>query len=104
MDVYWVTFRIDNGIVNGRNYEARYDALIAALNEHCSDAWEEPTSFVLIKSNSSTSQIAASVKRAIATTHDLVVIGSMNYTGITAVGLVSDPQRLARLEARITWA
>lgn len=104
MDVFWITFRVENKTVGGREYLARYNAMIDALSSHCVDHWEEPTSFFLLKSNSSATQIAASVKSAIAPSVDLVVIGSMNYTGITVIGRVADVAQLIVMEQRIAWA
>lgn len=104
MDVFWITFRVADATIGARTYTTRYNALVAALTAHCVDAWQEPTSFLLLKSDSSVAQIAAAVKGAIATTVDLVVIGSMNYTGITVVGDVDNVDQLLALEARVTWA
>ncbi|MCD9096186.1 hypothetical protein [Luteimonas fraxinea] len=87
MSVYWVTFRLDNGIVGGKDYSTRYAALVEAVKGHrSSNWWFEPTSFWLFDSASTRAQIAASIKAAIAPTHDLALIGSMESVGATLVG------------------
>lgn len=97
MGVYWVTFRLVDRTVEGRSYSDRYQALVDAANEHATDAWDEPTSFWLIESSSTRAQIAASMRRAIATSSDLVLIGSMEHTGATLIGTTSKLAALKRL-------
>lgn len=98
MSVYWATFRLSDMTVGGRNYDARYAALIKAVEGHRSTRWwYEPTSFWLFDSASTRAQIAASVKAAIAPTHDLFLIGSMEQTGATLVGKAEELAELRKL-------
>ena len=101
MSVHWITFRIDSKTVGGRSYEQRYQALVDAVNEHATDAWDEPTSFWLIESSASRSTIVASIKRAIATSTDLVMVGSMETTGATLIGSAEKLAALKRLVPKL---
>lgn len=94
MEVFWITFRL----ANNATYDARYQALIDAVQlHHHGDWWFEPTSFWLIASNSSRAVIAASIARAITKTTDLVLLGSMEYTGATLIGKASELATLRKL-------
>lgn len=97
MSVYWITFRIDSRTVSGRSYEDRYDALVEAVNEHATDAWDETTSFWLIESDSSRSTIARSIKSAISASFDLVLVGSMKTVGVALIGKTEKLANLKRL-------
>lgn len=99
MATHWITFRIASGSVGGRSYDERYQALVESVKIHASGGWWfEPTSFWLIGSNSTRSQIAASIKAAIAPSKDLALIGSMDTTGAICVGNI---EKLADLKALV---
>ena len=101
MEAFWITFRLKSDAT----YDARYQALIDAVHAHVDTHWWfEPTSFWLIRSHSSRAQIAASIKAAIAPAKDLVLIGSMEYQGVTVIGLATNLATLVALEARLIRA
>lgn len=94
MEVFWITFRLENNA----SYDTRYQALIDAVQlHHHGDWWFEPTSFWLIASNSSRAAIAASMAKAVSKTTDLVLLGSMEYTGATLIGKATELAALKRL-------
>jgi len=97
MSVQWITFRIEASVVGGRSYDTRYQALVDAVNAHATDAWDEPTSFWIFESTSSRAAIAASIKAAIATSKDVVLLASMEHTGATVIGSSSKLAALKRL-------
>lgn len=99
MATYWITFRLADVAVGGRDYNTRYKDLVEAVKAHRSTHWWfEPTSFWLINSNSSMATIAAAAKKAIAPTKDLVLIGSNDTVGVTLVGAAD---KLADLKALV---
>jgi hypothetical protein len=99
MATYWITFRIKEVVIGGREYSARYDALVEAVRAVCGDHWwYEPTSFWLISSTATREQIAARIRAAIAPAHDLALLGSMEHTGATVIGSVKE---LATLRALV---
>lgn len=101
MEVFWITFRIENDVT----YDDRYNALIGAVKQHNDGSWWfEPTSFWLVESNSSRAAIAASVKRAIDVGKDLVLIGSMQYAGATLVGKAKNLAELRKLTSPLAEA
>lgn len=97
MEIHWVTFRLAEKTVGGRDYNTRYKALGEAVGRHCEAFWDEPTSFWLVKSASTRSQIAATVKGAIAPTEDTVLIGTMGQAGALLVGTSAKLQTLKAL-------
>lgn len=98
MATLWITFRLHDGSVGGRDYKTRYDALVEAVKTHRATVWwYEPTSFWLIDSTSTHAQVAASAKRAIAPGHDLVLVGSMDVKGATLAGTASNLADLKKL-------
>lgn len=105
MKTYWITFRLAAGTHGGRDYDARYDALVKAVHAHCgSHWWHEPTSFWLLNSESTRTNIAASIKKAINPTVDLAVIGTVDYKGITLVGTADKLADLKTLVPEINQA
>lgn len=99
MATLWITFRLGNGTVGGRDYSTRYNAMIEAVKAHRSGGWwYEPTSFWLISTNSTKSQVAASIKAAIAPSEDMALVGSMETTGAVVVGKV---EKMADLKALV---
>jgi hypothetical protein len=98
MATYWISFRLESRTVGGRTYDERYAALVEAVNQHVTSAWEETTSFWLVRSNATRPALAAAIRRAIAPSEDMVLIGSMEHLGATAVGSV---KKLPTLQALI---
>ena len=103
MAVHWITFRLHESTIGGRSYQTRYDALLKAVDKHRQGYWWfEPTSFWLVDSGSTKAQIATSVKAAIATSHDLVLIGSMDTLGAHLVGNAEELATLKSLVPNLT--
>lgn len=104
MTVHWITFRIADKTVGGKSYDERYDALIEAIKGHRLPGhwWHDPTSFWLVSSNSTRMQIAASVKKAISISTDLVVIGSVEHTGVSLVGKAENLETLKKIVPGLT--
>ncbi len=99
MATLWITFRLKEGVVAGRDYNKRYEALIEAVKKHrVGGWWFEPTSFWLIGTNSTKAAVAASIKAAIAPSEDMALVGSMDTTGAVVVGKVD---KLADLKALV---
>jgi len=91
MGVYWITFRIHQNTT----YEARYNALLEAVEDHlASEFWAEPTSFWVFDSDSTAAQIVASCKAAIDPKVDQVVVGSPMTRTMTVIGKVEDIKKL----------
>lgn len=74
---YWISFRIKRDTEAG--YNKRYNDLIDAISEHASGAWETDTSFLAIRSASSIDTIGQSLKKALNTTSDHLVIRRIDY-------------------------
>lgn len=103
MKTYWITFRIADKAVSGRSYSDRYDALVNAVHEHSATHWwAEPTSFWLVNSSSSQGQIASSIKRAIAPSEDLALIGMIDYKGLVLVGNAEKLEDIQSLAPNLT--
>jgi hypothetical protein len=58
MTIYWITFHIEEEIVGGKNWNDRYNALIAAIDRNSSRWWYETTSFIVFDSISSIDGLA----------------------------------------------
>lgn len=99
MATLWITFRLKEGVIGGRDYNTRYGALIEAVKGHTSGGWWfEPTSFWLVGTSSSMAAVAASIKASIAPSEDMALVGSMDTTGAVVVGKV---EKLTDLKALI---
>lgn len=106
MAVHWITFRLANETVGGRDYSTRYAALVEAVKGHRHQGkwWHEPTSFWLVSTDASRAQLATSIRSAIAPSKDLVLIGSMESTGATLVGTASELSTLKALVPNLSQA
>ena len=78
MAAYWVTFRISEKTVGGKDYETRYTALVGAIHSAAAKYWQEPTSFLAFESSKSIEDLGATFKRQIAPSHDLFLIRQMD--------------------------
>ena len=67
---YWITFRLKQNAT----WNARYSALIAALNRIGSNFWNEPTSFVAFDSVHLIDAVANRLKTAIDPTTDILLL------------------------------
>jgi len=66
MTIYWITFHVEDEIVGGKNWNDRYNALIAAIDRNSSRWWYETTSFIVFDSISSIDGLAYKFKATIA--------------------------------------
>lgn len=99
MATLWITFRVKDAVVGGRDYNTRYAALIDAVKSHGTTGWWfEPTSFWLVGTSATKAAVAASIKAAIAPSEDMALVGSMDTTGAVVVGKV---EKLTDLKALI---
>ena len=73
MATYCVTFRIKNATVGGKTYQDRYNSIIENANEG-SGFWDEPTSFMLISSESNTVTFSKKVVAGLSRENDMAFI------------------------------
>jgi hypothetical protein len=59
MAEFSVGFKIEDRVIGGRTYAARYDALSDAINTGVAMFWEEPTTYVVISTTRSIDALAA---------------------------------------------
>lgn len=87
---FWVTFRIKKV----GNYDARYEALKAAISSVLEDRrwWVEPTSFIVFRSRKTIDQVAAAVKSALDTSADMALIGMTEVIDARVIGHLEDPE------------
>jgi hypothetical protein len=90
MATYWLTFRLHEEKVSGSSYEQRYKALNDAIDKLSSMWWIEPTSFILFESTQGIDAIAAACKKAIAPTHDVVLLRDLDTKSAVLVGTALD--------------
>ena len=90
MAIFAITFRIHDD----ETYQARWASVVEAIRqETTSDYWEEPTSFALIESSKSSSDVADSVNNnsKLAPSKDLLVVINLSVTkGHKALGVIHD--------------
>ena len=86
MTVYWITFRLADETVGGRDWNSRYDALTTAIDSACSKWWIDSTSFIAFESTQGIDTLTASFKRAIASSKDLFLIREMDTKDARIVG------------------
>jgi len=87
---YWLTFRLSARSVNYITYDDRRQALLAAVERHSTDRWEEPTSFLAFRSGSTIEAISKACKLAIAPSWDMFLIREMDRQNARIGGLVLD--------------
>lgn len=73
MAEYCITFRIKNQTVGGKTYQDRYNSIVENANEGLG-MWNEPTSFLLIASDSDTSSFSRKVVAGLNEQHDMAFI------------------------------
>jgi hypothetical protein len=90
MAIFAITFRIHDD----DTYQARWSSVVEAIRaETTSEYWEEPTSFALIESGKSSSDVADSINNnsKLAPSKDLLVVINLSVTkGHKALGVVHD--------------
>lgn len=76
MAKYWISFRIKDDAT----YQRRYSDLIDAINKHVDGkVWEPDTSMVAIESGDDIDTVGASLKAALNSTTDHLVIRQIDY-------------------------
>jgi len=91
MAVYWLTFRISDEIIGGRDWDDRYKALMKEVYDRSGDDWwVDPTSFAVFDCNSSISTLASAFKAAIAPSKDLVLLRRMDEKAARIIGKTDD--------------
>lgn len=87
LNLYWVTFRIEE--IN--DDAARRKALTEAISDCANGSWwKDPTSFVLFQSDLAIGVIAAHLKSVIDEDTDIVVVGMPNVKSARVIGNVVD--------------
>ena len=90
MTIYWITFHIEEEIVGGKNWNDRYNALIAAIDQNSSRWWYETTSFIVFDSISSIDGLAYKFKATIAPSNDLFLLRVMDSRSARICGRITD--------------
>jgi hypothetical protein len=90
MTIYWITFHIEEEIVGGKNWNDRYNALIAAIDRNSSRWWYETTSFIVFDSISSIDGLAYKFKATIAPSKDLFLLRVMDSRSARVCGRITD--------------
>jgi hypothetical protein len=73
MSTYWVTFRIEDKIVNGKDYDDRYDPLIAKLRG-MGRYWDIPTSYVAFETDRDIDPLVRYFTQSLSADHDVFLI------------------------------
>jgi hypothetical protein len=87
MTTYWITFRIADQTISGRDWSARYQALMDTIDQNSTKWWTEPTSFVAFESASAIDALAREFKAAIAPSHDLFLMREIDTKSARICGL-----------------
>jgi len=87
---YWVTFDIKYETTSKGTYQARYDALIAALGGVNDGWWSQPTSFILFGSTAPRSEIIRAIKGALDLSTDIAVLGAPAVQVFECIGAVAN--------------
>jgi hypothetical protein len=90
MTIYWITFHIEDEIVGGKNWNDRYNALIAAIGGNSTGRWYETTSFIAFDSISSIGGLAYKFKATIAPSKDLFLLRAMDLRSARICGRITD--------------
>ena len=90
MTIYWITFHIEDEIVGGKNWNDRYNALIAAIELSSTRLWYETTSFIAFDSISSIDGLAYKFKATIAPSKDLFLLRVMDSRSARICGRITD--------------
>jgi hypothetical protein len=90
MAIYWLTFRIEDEVVGSKNWNDRYNALIATIDRSSTQRWMETTSFIAFESISSIDGLAYKFKAAIAPSTDLFLLRLMDSRSARICGRITD--------------
>ena len=91
MSIYEISFRLEDGEVNGRSYEERYEALQSAILDGTIKFWDQTDSFFLIETQRPIDMIAKTCKLAIEPSTDLVLVRELAGTATRISGNNRDP-------------
>ncbi|HEX7046196.1 MAG TPA: hypothetical protein VF275_01310 [Gammaproteobacteria bacterium] len=91
MNIYGISFRLEDGDVNGRTHDERYDALQAAILDGTTKFWDQTSSFFVIESRRSIDEIAWKCKQAIEPSTDLVLVRELSGSPTRISGNNRDP-------------
>ena len=83
---YWITFRLARNI----DHDDRLKALTAAIKDSSSMYWDEPASFILVRSDLKIDDLGETLEPAIDVKTDLVVIGELLGDETRFVGTIFD--------------
>lgn len=91
MNIYGISFRLEDGDVNGRSRDARYDALQAAILDGTTNFWDQTSSFFVIETRRSIDEITRKCKQAIEPSTDLVLVRELAGSPTRISGNNRDP-------------
>lgn len=88
-ELYWLTFRL----ADNASWQQRYDALKIAVSGSMDGTvwWDEPTSFLLFRSNLAIDDLATVIAEAIDLRTDVALLGMPDYKSARVVGSLDDP-------------
>ncbi len=86
MAVYWLSFRLEDD----SDYPNRYQALTDAIQGMTKKWWLETSSFFVFEAEPNIDGVAATVKKAIAPSKDIVLIGMPDYKSARLIGASKD--------------
>ena len=90
MSVNWLTFRIEEIVVDGESSGQRRKALYEYIENCSTNWWLEPTSFIVFDTDVGIDQLVAGCKNVISDDHDLVLIRAMDTKSARACGVIND--------------
>lgn len=91
MSIYGISFRLEDGDVNGRTRAERHEALQAAILDGTTRFWDQTDSFFVIQSRCSIDEIARKCKQAIEPSTDLVLVRELAGSPTRISGNNRDP-------------
>jgi hypothetical protein len=99
MAVFAVTFRIEYD----NDYESRYESVVKAIKGAAATAWwDEPTSFLLIDYNGTSSALTTEIDASstFASSKDLLLAINLSQKGYSLIGKSTDGDIKKLMEAR----
>lgn len=98
MKTLWVTFRIHKDA----NYDHRYNEIQEAILGHCHGAyWVDSTSYYMLQSESSATQVARDIA-AVLGPFDLALVGATEFKTAVFVGHSDDIASLRSIVPHLT--
>ena len=91
MATYWIAFRLFEGTVQKQPYTARYEALVAAIdNLAAGPVWKDPPCFALFQSTASPMEVAEFCEGAIVQSHDMFLVYEIDTDSAVICGDIHD--------------